>query len=83
MVLTHYRKVIEDMELDAVVPIPRPATTLNSYTNPASGSMAKATNGDSQFYPVTEKPTKKQIEKLIGLALSVGSEVCINNHMYI
>ena len=36
----------------------------------------------SQFYQVTNVPTKKQLEKLIGLAVSVGSEVCMKNHVY-
>ena len=70
------------MELGEVVPIPKPTTTLNSYTNPASNSTAKATNGDSQFYPATKVPSRGQLEKLIGLAVSIGSEVCMKNHMY-
>ena len=80
--LTIDRKVICDEKLQDVIPIPKNSTTLNSFTNPSTNSTAKATNGDSQFFPVNKEPTKEQINKIIGLAISVGSDVCMDNHMY-
>ena len=80
--LTTDRKTIEDLGLGEVVPIPKPTTSLNSFTNPASNSTAKATNGDSQFSPINKEPSRKQLKILLGIAVSVGSETCMGNHVY-
>ena len=55
---------------------------LNSFTNPSNNSTAKATNGESQFIPASKEPTKEQIKKLIDIAISVGSDVSMENHVY-
>ena len=36
----------------------------------------------SQFIPASKEPTKEQIKKLIGIAISVGSDVSMENHVY-
>ena len=39
-------------------------------------------NDPNQFYPAQHEPTKEQISKLIGHAVGVGTEVCMDNHVY-
>ena len=56
--------------------------TSNSFTNPSNNSTANATNGESQFIPASKEPTKEQIKKLIGITISVGSDVSMENHVY-
>ena len=80
--LTVDRETIQKNKLSEVVPIPRNTTTLNSFVNPSHNSRAKATNGDSQFEAPVRNPTKNEIKKLIGLAVSVGSSTCMENHVY-
>ena len=74
------RKVVVESGLGEVVPIPKATTTLNSFVNPTG--RAKATNGETQFLPVLRQPDKGEIKKLIGLAISVASSVCMDNHYY-
>ena len=65
--LTVDRKEICDTNLGDV----GTSTTSNSFTNPSNNSTAKATNGENQFIPASKEPTKEQIKKLIGIAISV------------
>ena len=63
-----------------VVPIPKRTTTLNSFTNPQK--EARTSNGDSQFTSAKRLPSKKEIEKLIGIVISTGTSACMDNHIY-
>ena len=78
--LTVDRDAIVRDKLDNVVPIPKPTTTLISFTN--LQGRAKVTNSESQFHPAAMKPTVTQIRKLIAYVISVGSTVCMENHVY-
>ena len=80
--LTVDKETIDKHDLSEVVPVPKSTSTINSFVNPSSKSRAKATDGESQFEPPKRNLTKKERDKLIGLVISVGSNVCMENHFY-
>ena len=67
------RNTIKRHKLDKCVPLPKPRTTLNSFTNPSK--QARETNCDSLVHP-------KQVRIMLSLAVSEGVRVVIKNHYY-
>ena len=74
------RAELKKEKLETVVPIPKRTTTLNSWLKPQG--TAKVTNGNSQFTPAPEKPSKSQVKKLVGLTLGVAVKQTMTKHFY-
>ena len=72
-------KIIRE-ELVDFVPKPKNTTTLNSFTNPSK--ITREARGENQFFPAARLPNKKEVEKLVGLAIGVGAAATMDNHFY-
>ena len=74
------RKVIKNQGLDDYIPVPKPRTTLNSYTNPSK--EARAVNCDSLFNPPAKDPSDREVRKMLALAVGESVRVTMDNHYY-
>ena len=71
---------IKKEELVDVIPKPKNTTTLNSFANPSK--ITKEARGENQFFPAARLPNKREMKKLIGLAIGVGAAATMDNHYY-
>ena len=74
------KKVIKQLRLNDVVPVPKTTTTFRSFISPRG--TAEDTNGNSQFSVPSRPPTESEIKKLIGLVCADVTHPCMSNHYY-
>ena len=78
--MTQSRKVLKDLKLLEVVPVPKSTTTFKSFITPRG--TARDTGGNSQFTAPRRVPTVNEVRKLIGLLCADATYTCMNNHFY-
>ena len=78
--MTQSRKVLKDLKLLDVVPVPKSTTTFKSFITPRG--TARDTDGNSQFTAPKRIPTVNKVKKLIGLVCADATYTSMNNPFY-